>query len=263
MPDGNLETGRDPAARNVVTLDLWLTLITEPPSISTDGADRNATRRIRLIEALAAAGHSVSEDDVESSFQRARGDMDHAHGNGVDRTFPLWVRQIVDYTLPGVFDTLPEEAANAVIAAIDEPFLAAPPTPHPAATDVLNALATAGLRVALISNTGFTSGDIYRKWFADLGWSDSFEVTTFSNEAAVAKPTGSIFTDTLDEMGARPADALHVGDNLYSDIAGAHRVGMSTAWISGYDSRDPEVEPDYVLKDLSDLPAVVERWRSA
>ena len=26
--------------------------------------------------------------------------------------------------------------------------------------------------------------------------------------------------------------------------------------------REPEVKPDYVLKDLTDLPAVVERWRS-
>ncbi len=207
MPGPNQEVAQDSAVRNVVTLDLWLTLITEPPSISTDGADRNATRRSLLIEALAAAGHSVTEDDVESSFQRVRGDMDHAHANGVDRTFPLWVRQIVDYTLPGVFDTLPEEAADSIIAAIDEPFLTAPPTPHPAATEVLNALSGAGLRVALISNTGFTSGDIYRKWFDELGWSDRFEVTTFSNEAAVAKPSGSIFTDTLDEMGARPAEA--------------------------------------------------------
>ena len=142
------------------------------------------------------------------------------------------------------------------------PFLAAPPTAHPKAGEVLSALTGAGLRLALISNTGFTSGDIYRRWFDDIGWRDRFEVTTFSNEAAVAKPTASIFTSTLAEMNALPEQALHVGDNLLSDIAGAHRVGMCTAWISGYDSREPEVEPDYVLEDLADLPAVVERWRT-
>jgi putative hydrolase of the HAD superfamily len=263
MPNASKAANEEPPLRNVVTLDLWLTLITEQPTISRDGADRNAIRLNRVMNAMAAAGHTINADELEASFKRAREDMDHAHANGVDRTFPLWVRQIVDYTLPGVFDTLSDEAADAIIAAVDEPFLAVPPVAHPKAGEVLSALTEAGLRVALISNTGFTSGDVYRRWFDDLGWRDSFEVTTFSNEAAVAKPTASIFTSTLAEMNALPENALHVGDNLLSDVAGAHRVGMSTAWISGYDSRKPEVEPDYVLGDLADLPALVERWRTS
>ena len=258
MPD----TDQEPPVRNVVTLDLWLTLITEQAFTSGGGADRSRLRLDGVMSALAAAGCPVEEDELEASFKRVREDMDHAHANGVDRTFPLWVRQIVDYTLPGVFDTLSDEAADGIIAAVDEPFLAAPPAVHPKAGEVLSALTEAGFHLALISNTGFTSGDIYRRWFDDLGWRDSFEVTTFSNEAAVAKPTASIFTNTLDEMNARPENAIHVGDNLLSDIAGAHRAGMSTAWISGYDFREPEVRPDYVLKDLTDLPAIVERWRT-
>lgn len=262
MPTANRAAGQDPPTRNVVTLDLWLTLVTEQQAISSAAGNRNAIRLSRVAKAMAAAGHPVEEDELEASFKRAREDIDHAHANGVDRTFPLWVRQIIDYTLPGVFDTLSDEAAGEIISAVDEPFLAAPPVAHPKAGEVLSALTEAGLRLALISNTGFTSGDIYRRWFDDIGWRDRFEVTTFSNEAAVAKPTASIFTSTLAEMNALPEQALHVGDNLLSDIAGAHRVGMCTAWISGYDSREPEVEPDYVLEDLADLPAVVERWRT-
>ncbi|MCH7738866.1 MAG: HAD-IA family hydrolase [Chloroflexi bacterium] len=262
MPTASRTTGQDPPTRNVVTLDLWLTLITEQAFTSRGGVGRSRERLSRVMDALASAGHPVDEDELEASFKRVQEDIDHAHANGVDRTFPLWVRQIIDYTLPGVFDTLSDEAAGEIISAVDEPFLAAPPVAHPKAGEVLSALTEAGLRLALISNTGFTSGDIYRRWFDDIGWRDRFEVTTFSNEAAVAKPTASIFTSTLAEMNALPEQALHVGDNLLSDIAGAHRVGMCTAWISGYDSREPEVEPDYVLEDLADLPAVVERWRT-
>ena len=258
MPD----TDQERPVRNIVTLDLWLTPITEQAFTSKAGVDRSRLRLDGVMAAMAAAGHPINEDRLEASFKRTREDMDHAHANGVDRTFPHWVRQIVDYTLPGVFDTLSDEEVDEIIAAVDEPFLAAPPAAHPKAGEVLSALTGAGLRVALISNTGFTSGDIYRRWFDDMGWRDSFEVTTFSNEAAVAKPTASIFTSTLAEMNARPKNALHVGDNLLSDIAGAHRAGMSTAWISGYDFREAEVKPDYVLKDLTDLPAVVERWRT-
>ena len=248
--------------RSVVTLDLWLTLITEQAPAISEGLDRNVKRRSGVIDAMAAAGHPVTEDEVKAAFGRVRDDMDHAHANGVDRTFPLWVRQVIDYMKPGLFDTLPDEAVGEITAAVDRPFLTAPPIAHPAALDVMNPLIAAGFRLALISNTGLTSGDIYREWFTDIGWLDRFEVMTFSNEAAMAKPTATIFTGTLAEMNALPEQALHVGDNLSSDIAGANNVGMSTAWIRGYDEREAEVRPDYSLEDLSDLPAAAERWRS-
>ena len=254
---------RDTGTRDTVTLDLWLTLIAEiPASRAVAATGRNEGRVGQISAAMAAAGHPVSDDDITAAFAAARVDMDHAHRNGVDRTFELWIRQVIDYIQPGLFDQLSDDLAGPIIAAADEPFLVSPPSVHPSALEILQYLKASGLKVALISNTGFTSASVYRRWFAELGWLDYFDVTTFSNEAAVAKPTRAIFEDTLSEMQSLATNALHVGDQLHSDVMGAHRAGMSTVWIKGYDSSDPEVQPDYTVDDLSELPGIVDRWRS-
>jgi putative hydrolase of the HAD superfamily len=247
--------------QRAVTLDLWLTLITEMPPVPGDrDISRNELRLENAVAALTDAGHSVTADDLDAAFKRVRQDMDHAHWNGVDRTFDLWVRQVVEYAAPGVFDKLPDDDANAVLGAVDDPFLQYPPIIHSSATEVVRELGERGLKVALISNTGFTSGTAYRKWFIDLGWEGLFDVIAFSNEVNMAKPTGAIFTDTLEELGVPPADALHVGDSLHSDVAGAHAQGMSTVWISGYDKSEPAIQPDFTIADLSELPATVKEW---
>ena len=164
---------------------------------------------------------------------------------------------------PRLFDQLPDEAADRIIAAADEPFIQSPPSVHEYALNLLKLLKDEGLKVALISNTGFTSATMYRRWFTQLGWLEYFDVTTFSNEACVAKPTASIFQMTLDELQRDPADAIHVGDQLHSDVMGANRVGMSTVWIKGHDDSDPAVTPDYAIEDLTELPAVIDQWRNS
>jgi FMN phosphatase YigB (HAD superfamily) len=251
------------ATRDTVTLDLWLTLIVDVPTTSTRSAKRDVLRIEQMTAAMAAAGYPVTEEQIRDAFAGARADIDHAHRNGVDRTFELWIRQVVDHMHPRLFDQLPGEDADRIIAAADEPFIQSPPTVHEYALNLLKYLNDKGLKVALISNTGFTSAKMYRRWFTELGWLEYFDVTTFSNEACVAKPTGSIFQMTLDELHRGPANAIHVGDQLHSDVMGANRVGMSTVWIKGYDNSDAPVAPDYAIDDLTELPAIIDRWSAS
>lgn len=247
--------------RRAVTLDLWRTLIAENPSIERGtGGERNARRVKLLTEALLEAGHPVDQDALQDAFARIRDDMDMAHRNGVDRVFRVWVRDLIEYALPGAFDRFPEDVAQRMLQAVDEPFLRNPPAPHPAATGVLRHLAQRGVCVALISNTGFTSAEVYRRWFRALGWGDYFHLTTFSNEAAVAKPTAEIFLATVEEMGVEPRNTLHVGDSLHNDVTGASKAGLHSVWLRGGDPSDGRREPDYVIDDLSELPNVVDRW---
>ncbi|NQW16472.1 MAG: HAD family hydrolase [Chloroflexi bacterium] len=251
------------AKRDTVTLDLWLTLIVDVPSTSTRSENRTSLRVERMSDAMAQAGHPVTAEQINEAFAATRGDMDHAHSNGVDRTFDLWIRQVVDHMHPRLFDQLSDKDADRIVAAADEPFIESPPSVHASALDILKYLKAEGLKVALISNTGFTSANMYRRWFAELGWLDYFDMTTFSNEACVAKPTVSIFHMTLDELNSEPGNAIHVGDQLRSDVMGAHHVGMSTVWIKGYDSSNPTIAPDYSVDDLSELPTVIDQWRNA
>jgi putative hydrolase of the HAD superfamily len=158
------------------------------------------------------------------------------------------------------------DVLDRVVHAIDAPFLTHPPEPLPGATEVIEALGKLRVGLGLISNTGFTSATVYRRWMADLGWLQWFGVTTFSNEVAVAKPTQAIFESTLAALEVSPHRAIHVGDSPLHDVFGARRVGMATAWFNRGEVaaaatiKGDQVEADYVLTDLRSLPSIVDTW---
>jgi FMN phosphatase YigB (HAD superfamily) len=199
-------------------------------------------------------------------MRRSRDSFDRDHDLGIDTTFEIRVRQMLDFIEPELSRRLAPDVLARSIDAVDAPFLAHPPEPLPGATEVIEALAELGVGLGLISNTGFTSAAIYRRWMAGLGWLRWFTVTTFSNEAAVAKPTPLVFERTLAQLDVGPDRALHVGDSPLHDISGARRVGMSAAWLSRGEvaeaamSGGDRVDADYVLTDLRSLPSIVETW---
>jgi len=52
-----------------------------------------------------------------------------------------------------------------------------------------------------------------------------------SAEAGEAKPGGAMFREALALAGAAPGEALHVGDDLEHDVAGALAAGMHAALV--------------------------------
>lgn len=245
--------------RPAVTLDLWLTLVAE-----LDGSQRSEKRyqtRTRLAgEVLEGFGMPVPHDDLLIASRSTSEMITSDHDLGVDLEFTDRVAQmlaLVDEELPG---RLGDGQVSAVGDAVDRAFVDNPPRFLPGAKEVLSQLSSLDINVALISNTGLTSASAYRKWFEAEGVLDQFHELTFSNEIACAKPNPNIFCPTLDKVGSSPGSALHIGDNLLTDISGAAGVGMKTGWIAGYDNREPIVPPDYTLKSISDLPAIVEDW---
>ncbi|HEX5468966.1 MAG TPA: TIGR01458 family HAD-type hydrolase [Gaiellaceae bacterium] len=76
----------------------------------------------------------------------------------------------------------------------------------------------------------------------------------------VGKPTAAYFEAALAEVGAAPAEAVMVGDDVEADIGGAKAVGMRgvlvrTGKFRPAALRDAEVEPDAVVDSIVDLPA--------
>jgi len=58
-----------------------------------------------------------------------------------------------------------------------------------------------------------------------------FNAVISSESTRSYKPDGHIFRQALDRLGVRPSRALHVGDSLHSDIAGAQSAGITAAWV--------------------------------
>ena len=151
---------------------------------------------------------------------------------------------------------------TAVVDAIDRSFIESPPTLLDGSLDLLDRVRGRGVHVGLISNAGLTSSKAFRVWFEQIGLLDKFEYMAFSNDLAMAKPAKQIFELALNALETRPARALHVGDNMHADVAGAAAAGMSTVWVrGGIESSTPaQTKPDYAVGSVLELIPVVDRW---
>ncbi|HEY2253183.1 MAG TPA: HAD family hydrolase [Planctomycetaceae bacterium] len=97
-----------------------------------------------------------------------------------------------------------------------------------------------------------------RRKLERIGLADLVECIVISEEARVAKPDAAVFLAALDVLGCVPDEALFIGDDPYSDIAGASRAGLATCWVSL--GRPFPIEfpaPDLVIPCLLDLEGVL------
>ena len=116
------------------------------------------------------------------------------------------------------------------------------------ARTTLEALADANVRRGLVCDTGFTPGRVVRRLLEDAGLRDLLEVLCFSDEVGVPKPGNEIFAKALAELGARPPEAIHVGDLRRTDIAGARDLGMHAVRFRGvHDDHTEAPEAEIVL----------------
>jgi putative hydrolase of the HAD superfamily len=102
------------------------------------------------------------------------------------------------------------------------------------AREFLSALREAGIRTALICDTGFTPGRVVRSVLARVGLLESLEITVFSDEIGVPKPHARAFASALSALGSSPDGAVHVGDLRRSDVAGARVAGMGSVRFRGH-----------------------------
>ncbi len=120
--------------------------------------------------------------------------------------------------------------------------------PVQGAGETLAALEAAGIRRALVCDTGFTPGRVVRQLLEEADLIGFLEVTCFSDEVGVPKPGGDIYAKALAGLGVRPPEAVHVGDLRRTDIAGAHDMGMHAARFRGvHDDRSDATEAEIIL----------------
>jgi putative hydrolase of the HAD superfamily len=102
------------------------------------------------------------------------------------------------------------------------------------ARELLASLRTAGIRTALVCDTGFTPGRVVRSLLARLGMLEHLEAAIFSDEIGVPKPHPRAFASALSALGTVAEGAVHVGDLRRSDVAGAQAAGMTSVRFRGH-----------------------------
>lgn len=125
------------------------------------------------------------------------------------------------------------------------------PAPH---ADLLRA-AAARYRLGLVSN--FDHAPTAHAILARCGVDRCFAVTLISDDFGRRKPHPSIFHAALDRLGARPGEALYVGDTPADDIVGARAAGLDVAWVNRHGADPPDPPPTYTLRELADLRPIL------
>jgi putative hydrolase of the HAD superfamily len=70
----------------------------------------------------------------------------------------------------------------------------------------------------------------------EVGLAPYLSVVVDSAQVGCAKPDPRIFRIALEAVGARPAQAVFVGDSMRRDMAGARQIGMPHIWLRGQGS---------------------------
>ena len=82
-----------------------------------------------------------------------------------------------------------------------------------------------------------------------------------SEKMGADKPSTAFFQACFAAIpGFDAADALMVGDSLTSDIRGARDAGLRSCWFNPHGATPrPDIKPDYTVRTLEQLPALLER----
>ena len=94
----------------------------------------------------------------------------------------------------------------------------------------LEGLRAAGVATAIISN----ADEDVTALCTHLAFADRVDLIVTSALVGWEKPDPRTFRAALDPLGVDPADALHVGDQPRSDVAGALGVGMRAMLLDRY-----------------------------
>ena len=209
----------------VLSFDNWMTLLKPNPEVRR--------RRAELLHSyLKLDGYPVQK--LEGCIFRAQKMYDHrsdltGEQFGVEERVMDSVRRLP----PGFQRTITSTEAREFgyysrnLMSEYPPSLIEADLPH-----TLGILKDSGLKLALVSNTGFVDGVYMRDVFINLRILEFFSIFAFSDEIGFSKPSSQIFGRLITESGVDPVNILHVGDNLQADYFGARKAGINSVLLS-------------------------------
>lgn len=241
---------------DAITFDCWQTLLLDTP----EGLRR--AKEVRMEGIREVLGQREISLDLE--------EINRAYDESGQRIMRIWAKDLDISTREQVliyldclnldhYSSPEEEFLPDLEKAYSTPLLQALPSLCPGAEEILQRVRDSRCRIGLISNTGRTPGYILRRILERLGILSFFDLLTFSDELRVRKPNPKIFLHHLEELKVRPERAMHVGDDLRSDVGGAKGVGMRAIHLDRGEEKKTDIQPDAIIDDLFQLHEILER----
>jgi putative hydrolase of the HAD superfamily len=122
-------------------------------------------------------------------------------------------------------------------------------TAYPDVPPALRELREDGLRLVVASNWDCS----LPAWLEPAGVLQLVDGVVTSAEVGAAKPSPRVFVRALSLAGVEPAQALHVGDKVDNDLAGAAAAGVRGVLIQRDGGPPPDVEAIGSLRELRGL----------
>ena len=147
---------------------------------------------------------------------------------------------------------LPDPASRVEVDLLVEALLASLRfSAFPDVRPALESLRESGRRLVVVSNWDVSLVGVLR----NLGLEPLLDAIVTSAGAGARKPSAAIFEQALDQAGVPAGDAIHVGDSLDEDVAGARTAGIEPILIHRGDG--PPVAGVRTISSLSELAASV------
>ena len=186
----------------------------------------------RLVRELATRGVAVTEEEAhegvaaEIAYYRAH------HDEAGDRAGLADLRARCTEVLRAA---LPDHARG--VEDLQDVLLAALRfRPFPEVPETLRGLRNDGARLVVVSNWDVSLHDA----LAATGLAPLVDGAVSSAEVGAAKPDPAIFAAALRVAGVAPEDAVHVGDSLELDVAGARAAGIEPVLVLRDGTTPPE-----------------------
>jgi putative hydrolase of the HAD superfamily len=119
---------------------------------------------------------------------------------------------------------------------------------YPDAAPALRTLRERGLAIVVVSNWDHS----LHERLAETGLAPLVDGAVASAELGHAKPERAIFEHALELAGAEPVEALHAGDSVAEDVAGALAAGLRAVLVAR-EGRPPDAAVP-VIASLAELP---------
>jgi putative hydrolase of the HAD superfamily len=199
----------------------------------------------RLRRRLAEEGFELSEERALAGFAAEISYYLAHHLDGSDRERLDDLRDrcatvmMEALELPGLDHAT---ARRAMLGSLDF-------TPYPDALEGLGELRERGHRLVVLSNWDCSLPD----WLAPTGLLELVDGVVTSAGAGAAKPDPAPFRRALELAGAEPGEAVHVGDSLDNDVAGARAAGLRAVLVRREGEPPPGVESVRALTEVAAL----------
>lgn len=220
--------------------------------------DKNlADLRIRYLDALLNIQNtSRSYEEIRKAYLTTQDYVRQVWENESYRY--VSVEKRLNYMLKILNIELPRAIRQNTIDKFKESIFDDPPSLTEGVYEVLETL-NGNFRLGIISDAGITPGQFLRKMLKRNHILHFFKSTIFSDETGFNKPHEIMFKTALRELNVVPPEAIHIGDLLQTDVAGAKSAGMKAIWLNWKGTKKQKgYLPDFEINALSKLVNIIE-----